>query len=82
MSDRATDSLAVAMSGPVVRRGLKFAVIVGTVLVCINHGDAILRGEMTATRWLKAGLTVLVPYCVSVLSSVLAIRQQRRAETD
>jgi hypothetical protein len=53
-------------------------VIVGAVLITINHGDALLRGEITSTRILKMGLTVLVPYVVSTLSSVEALRQKSR----
>ena len=59
--------------GSVVRRGLKFALVVGTVLIAINHGDAILSGELTRTNYLKMALTVVVPYVVSVLSSVSAM---------
>lgn len=57
----------------VVVRGLKFAVVVGAILITINHGDSILRGELDLTRYLKMGLTVIVPYLVSVFSSVGAI---------
>ncbi|MBW2241818.1 MAG: nitrate/nitrite transporter NrtS [Deltaproteobacteria bacterium] len=51
-----------------------YAVIVGAILISINHGDALLRGELDSTRLLKMGLTVLVPYTVSTLSSVSALR--------
>jgi len=61
----------------VVRRALAFAVVVGSVLIAINHGDALLAGEVDGTRWLKMGLTVLVPYVVSTWSSVLAVRGAR-----
>ena len=54
-------------------RGLKFAVVVGTVLIAINHGDAILAGELTGKHYLKMALTVLVPYVVSVFSSCGAL---------
>ena len=62
--------LAVARERPIVLRACKFAVAVGAVLIGINHGDAILRGDVDARRLLKMGLTVLVPYTVSTLSSV------------
>jgi hypothetical protein len=62
-----------ACQGSVVRRGLKFAVVVGTVLVAINHGDAIVSGQLTRNNYLKMALTVVVPYVVSVLSSVGAM---------
>ncbi len=58
----------------VVRRALGFAVVVGSVLIAINHGDAILAGDVSSGRWLKMGLTALVPYTVSTLSSVMAMR--------
>lgn len=57
----------------VVRRGLKFAAVVGTVLIIINHGDAILTGGLTRANYFKMALTVVVPYVVSVLSSVSAM---------
>jgi hypothetical protein len=64
----------VASSDPVVRRALLYLVVVGSVLIAINHGDAILRGEIDGVRWLKMLLTPVVPYVVSTLSSVSAIR--------
>ena len=66
-------------SRPVVLRALKYAVAVGAILVAINHGDAILRGDLTRGRLLKIALTILVPYCVSALSSVGTIRQMQHS---
>jgi hypothetical protein len=65
---------ALALSRNVVRRALLYALVVGAVLIAINHGDALLAGRMSADRWWKMGLTVLVPYTVSTLSSVGALR--------
>jgi len=67
--------LRLARTPSVIRRGLAYAVIVGAVLIVINHGDAILRGEVSAGRAWRMGLTVLVPYAVSTLSSVGAMRR-------
>lgn len=69
--------LSLALSAPVVRRALKYAVVVGAILITINHGDALLSGQVGAGRLFKMGLTVLVPYMVSTLSSVEAIRSRR-----
>ena len=66
--------------GSVVRRGLKFAVVVGAVLITINHGDAIVAGELTRTNYVKMVLTVIVPYVVSVLSSVGTMIEGRPRE--
>jgi len=68
----------LATSPSVVRRASTYAVIVGTILITINHGDRILSGNLTGFRILQMGLTVMVPYCVSTLSSVQALRQMRR----
>ncbi len=64
----------LACSPTVVRRALGYAVVVGAILIAINHVDAILRGDVDPGRAMKMGLTVLVPYTVSTLSSVQAMR--------
>ena len=70
--------LRAALEPAVVRRALGFAVVVGAVLIAINHGDALVQGRVDGTRALKMGLTVLVPYVVSTLSSVAATRSGSR----
>ena len=66
--------LSISLSRPVVLRACGFMVVVGGVLIAINHGDAILRHDIDGVRALKMFLTPLVPYLVSTHSSVLAIR--------
>lgn len=68
---------AVAASGSVVRRALKTAMLVGTILIAINHGDALLTGDLGAGRLAKILLTILVPYLVSTTSSVAATLEGR-----
>jgi hypothetical protein len=72
--------LRVAVQPTVVRRALKFAFVVGIILISINHGYAIVHGQMTSGRALQMGLTVLVPYIVSTLSSVGAMRESARSQ--
>jgi hypothetical protein len=74
------DFVRLALDAGVMRRALSYAVVVGAVLIGINHGDALLAGQMDATRWWKVGLTILVPYTVSTLSSVSALRSVHRGE--
>ncbi len=69
---------SVAFEPRVVRRSLGYALVVGSILIAINHGDALLQGELGSDRLLKMGLTVTVPYLVSTFSSVGAIRDLRR----
>lgn len=53
-----------------VRRARQTALIVGTILLVINHGPAILAGQLTGERVFQILLTFLVPYAVSTISSV------------
>ena len=46
--------------------GLKTALVVGSLLFCINHGLALMRGEMNQERWISVVLTYVMPYLVSV----------------
>jgi hypothetical protein len=81
--DAALEWLRVARDPAVVRRALGYAVVVGSILIAINHGAALVRGDVDAGRLLQMALTTLVPYCVSTSSSVGAIRRMqaaRRAE--
>ena len=67
--------IRLATERSVVVRALKYAVVVGAILIAINHGDAILAGDcLGGDRLLKMILTVLVPYMVSTLSSVGAMQ--------
>ena len=77
-----TDWFRRASSGLVVHRALKYAVVVGAILIAINHSDAILRGDLPPARLFRMALTVVVPYMVSTLSSVEALRQRSEAGQD
>lgn len=48
-----------------LRRSLAIALVVGTVLFCINQLDVVLRGDATPGVWAKVGLTYVVPFCVA-----------------
>ena len=71
--DRNRNWWTLARQGSVIRRALIYAVIVGPVLIAINHGDTILRGQVDFVSLLKMGLTFFVPYVVSTCSSVAAL---------
>lgn len=75
-----TEWLRLATDRSVVRRGLRYAVGIGTLLIVINHGDALLRGNVSIGRLLRMALTVTVPYAVSTASSVSAMRERRRVD--
>lgn len=45
---------------------LKVALLVGSMLFIINHGEALIRGKMTQQRWISGMLTYLIPYGVNI----------------
>ena len=63
---------------PVVKRALRVALVVGTVLFVINQADIVLRGDLSTGVALKIGLTYLVPFSVSTYSA-LQINRLRRS---
>jgi len=56
---------------------MKYAFVVGPVLVAINYGDAIAQGTVDDVDMFKIGLTMMVPYLVSTFSSVGTICKMR-----
>ena len=50
------------------RMAFKVSIVVGTILVMINHGDLILSG--TYPPYGKIFLTYLVPFCVSTYGAI------------
>ncbi len=60
--------------GPMVRRSLIIALVVGSVLLAINHGDAILGGQWNRALVWKAPLTYLVPFLVASCGALLNSR--------
>lgn len=66
---------AIATNRLVVRRATRIALIVGTILALINHGDRMFWGSFDFASAFKILLTYFVPYSVSTYSSVLAIRE-------
>ena len=46
------------------KRALMTALVVGTILTMINHGDVILEGG--SLNYLKVALTYCVPFCFTI----------------
>ena len=65
--------IRLATAKTVVRRSLKYAAIVGFVLVAIDYGHVIVRGELV-----RIGFTVVVPYLVSTFASVSTAHEHER----
>lgn len=61
----------------VVRRSLRVAAVVGTLLVAINYSDRALAGTLGAADWGKMLLTYCVPYGVVTYAAVQTMREDR-----
>jgi len=61
--------------GPLMRRSLIVALIVGAILTAINQGNIILRGDWPDSLYWKVPLTYLVPYCVATTGAILNARR-------
>ena len=73
--------ISLCFTKPVVKRAGITALVVGAILIIINHGDALLQGQMDTNRLFKIILTMLVPYIVSTTSSVSAILNMRKEQS-
>jgi hypothetical protein len=63
----------IALQRDIWTRAIKIALVVGSVLMLINHGDVMLSSGLTPAALIKITLTYFVPYCVSTYSSVEAV---------
>ncbi len=69
---------AAACEPAVVRRSLRVAGVVGTLLVVINYGDRAFAQALGPLDWAKMLLTFFVPYGVATYAAVQATRQAQR----
>ncbi len=70
--------LTLCFSRDITKRAVYTALVVGVILIAINHGDALLHGQMDTSRALKIILTFCVPYIVSTMSSALTILSMKK----
>lgn len=69
------EALRVCAYPPHLRKTVRIAAIVGTILFGINQLDVVLSGGATMGVWLKIGITYLVPFLVSNWGILVATRR-------
>ncbi|MFL5871798.1 MAG: nitrate/nitrite transporter NrtS [Solirubrobacterales bacterium] len=74
----AREALSIVRRPEHLRRTIRIALVVGTILTLINQLDVILRGEATAVTAAKAALN----YCVPFIVSNLGLLAGKRAEAE
>ena len=60
---------------PMIRRSLKVAVVVGTVLTLLNQGDTLFSGAWPNALYWKIPLTYCVPFLVATFGALTNIRR-------
>lgn len=71
------DCLTCALRrGPLVRRSLMVAIVVGTLLAAINQGNVVIGGDFPDSLAWKIPLTYTVPYCVATFGAIMNARKR------
>lgn len=71
------EAVGVVCYGPHLRSTLSIALVVGTVLFCVNQLDVVVAGEATGVVWVKSAVTYVVPFAVSNAGVLVASRVER-----
>ena len=67
---------AIATRPAVVKRSVRVALVVGTLLTLINQGGRLLAIDIDAPTLARIVLTYVVPYCVSTWAAVGALHDR------
>jgi hypothetical protein len=74
--------IRVASERAVLRRALVSCVAVGIFLTVVNHGSELLRGNMSLGLVAQIVITLLVPFVVSITSSVGAVADRELGDRE
>ena len=72
------EALRICFRREHLRRTVRIALVVGTILTAINQADVIVGGDATTLTWVKMALN----YCVPFIVSNLGLLAGKRAEQD
>ena len=74
--DSWTEAWRVVVYRGNLRKTVMIALIVGTVLFCINQLDVVVEGHAASVVWAKSAITYLVPFCVANAGVLVATRRR------
>lgn len=69
------EALRIVFLRTTLRKTVRIALAVGTLLSLINQAGVVFGGEATLVTWLRVGANYLVPFCVSSLGFLSATRR-------
>lgn len=70
------EAALVMLHPPNLRKTAVIALVVGTLLFCINQLDVVIRGDATAAVWVKSAVTYVVPFAVSNAGVLVGSRRR------
>jgi hypothetical protein len=71
------EAIQICLRREHLRRTIRIALVVGTILTLINQADVILAGDATLLTWIKTALNYCVPFVVSNLGLLAGKRVER-----
>ena len=74
--DNGTSIKLIDMNKKNISTAFLVAIIVGTLLNLINSYDVLFEEKFTGKNAIKIMLTYMTPFCVSLYSSIKAIKQK------
>lgn len=73
------ETIKTALTKDILIRSTKVALVVGTILGLINHGDAMVAGNLTIESTIKIAVSYCVPFSVSTWSAVQTVKSSNTA---
>ena len=70
------EALRIVFLRTTLRKTIRIAAVVGTILSLINQAGVIFGGDATAVTWVRVGANYLVPFCVSSAGFLGATRRR------
>ena len=73
---KALKNFAFAWVNPnLVPTAFKVSLVVGSILFSLNHGSALIKGNLSRDRAIAGLLTYLIPYSVSIHGQASTLRK-------
>jgi hypothetical protein len=71
------EALRLVFLRTTLRRTIRIALVVGTLLSLINQAGVIFGGDASAVTWIRVAANYLVPFCVSSAGFLSATKRSR-----
>jgi hypothetical protein len=71
------EALRIVFLRATLRKTIRIALVVGTILSLINQAGVIFGGDATVVTWIRVGANYLVPFCVSSAGFLSATRRMQ-----